>query len=173
LQEAHGSSGKPNAAPLLIVAVSVPKMAHLPTDLRGLHSLILNLAELQALTGLPLTAKAEDAAALQQALDAVHVRGARHVLLTRGADGLLCSSAGQPALDLAAAPVAGVVDVTGAGDAFAAGVAAGLFHDPTQLQAACQIGLRLAALTLQTTATVHPQISPALLTEILTERSIP
>ena len=169
LQEAQAHIGKPNAASLLIVAVSVPKMAHLPADLRGLHSLILNLAELQALTGLPLKPQASDAADLQQALDAVHARGAQHVLLTRGADGLVCSSAGQPALDMAAAATADVVDVTGAGDAFAAGVAAGLFHDPTQLQAACQIGLRLAALTLQTTATVHPQISPALLADLLAE----
>lgn len=171
LQEAHANIGKPTAAPLLIVAVSVPKMAHLPADLRGLHSLILNLAELQALTGLPLTQMTSSAAALQQALDAVHARGARHVLLTRGADGLVCSSAGHPAHYLAAASLvaADVVDVTGAGDAFAAGVAAGLFHDPTQLRAACQIGLHMAALTLQTTATVHPQISPTLLTEMLTE----
>ncbi len=171
LQEARGKINQPNAAPLLIVAVSVPKMAHLPTDLHGLHSLILNLGELQALTGLALAPQTDDEAALQQALDAVHARGAQHVLLTRGADGLVCSSAGQPALYLAAAPraTAGVVDVTGAGDAFAAGVAAGLFHDPTRLQAACQIGLRLAALTLQTTATVHPQISPRLLTEMLAE----
>jgi pseudouridine kinase len=176
LQEAHANIGKPNAAPLLIVAVSVPKMAHLPADLRGLHSLVLNLGELQALTGLAHTPLANDvdgsgAAALQKALDAVHARGAQHVLLTRGADGLVCSSAGRAALYLAAAPraTAGVVDVTGAGDAFAAGVAAGLFHDPTRLQAACQIGLRLAALTLQTTTTVHPQISPRLLTEMLAE----
>ncbi len=176
LQEAQANIGRPNAAPLLIVAVSVPKMAHLPADLRGLHSLILNLAELQSLTGLPLTPQADDgeesgAAALQQALDAVHARGARHVLLTRGADGLVCSSAARPALYLAAAPlpVADLMDVTGAGDALAAGVAAGLFHDPTQLQAACHMGLRLAALTLQTAATVNPQISPSLLDNLLAD----
>lgn len=170
LQEARGNSGntgRSTAAPLLIVAVSVPKMAHLPADLRGLHSLILNLSELQALTGLPVMPMASEDAALQQALDAVHARGAQHVLLTRGADGLVCSSAGGAALYLAALPVAdpGVVDATGAGDAFAAGVAAGLLRDPQQLLAACQLGLRLAALTVQSAATVHPNISPALLAE--------
>jgi len=58
-------------------------------------------------------------------------------------------------------------EVTGAGDAFAAGVLAGLQrgHD---LRAACQLGLRLAHLTLQSDATVSPLLSPSLLEEALT-----
>ena len=137
---------------LVVVAVSEPKMNRLPQDLRGLQCLILNRGELQAL--LP---EARDDA---QAFAALHGRGVRQIVLTQGSDGVICSQAGEPVRHLPAAAV-DVVDVTGAGDAFAAGVCAGLYQSPQDLAAACRIGLRLAALTLQTTATVHPELSPA------------
>ena len=60
-------------------------------------------------------------------------------------------------------PARDVVDVNGAGDAFCAGVCWSLLQAPADLQAACECGLRLAALTVQTEATVHPHIAAALL----------
>jgi pseudouridine kinase len=137
---------------LVAVAVSEPKMDRLPRDLRGLQCLILNRGELQAL--LP---EARDDA---EAFAALHGRGVRQIVLTQGAAGVICSEAGEAVRHLPAAAVE-VVDVTGAGDAFAAGICAGLCQSPHDLDAACRIGLRLAALTLQTTDTVHPDLSPA------------
>jgi pseudouridine kinase len=149
---------------LLAVAVSEPKMARLPRDLRGLQCLILNRGELHA-----LLQEEDDESSDEAGLAALHRRGVRQVVLTRGPAGLLCSEAGAPALALAAPAVERIVDVTGAGDALAAGVCAGLCLPPRrdpqpdsqQLARACRIGLALAALTLQTSATVHPALSPA------------
>ncbi|MBB2488095.1 hypothetical protein H5407_22945, partial [Mitsuaria sp. WAJ17] len=42
---------------------------------------------------------------------------------------------------------------------------AGLQRAPQDLAAACRLGQRLAALTLQSAATVSPRLSPALLEE--------
>jgi len=137
---------------MVAVAVSEPKMNRLPQDLRGLQCLILNRGELQAL----LPEVRDDA----QAFAALHGRGVGQIALTQGSDGVVCSQVGESVRHLPAAAV-DVVDVTGAGDAFAAGVCAGLYQSPHDLAAACRIGLRLAALTLQTTATVHPELSPA------------
>jgi pseudouridine kinase len=44
-----------------------------------------------------------------------------------------------------------------------AGIAAALHRDPDDLRGACALGLRLAALTLQSDATVSEALSPALL----------
>jgi pseudouridine kinase len=145
LQEARNT-----AALVIAVAVSEPKMRRLPEDLRGLHGLILNRGELRAAaTG------TEDAA-----LASLHQRGVRQVIVTDGGAGLICSEAGSPPQRLTP-PATPVVDVTGAGDAFAAGVCAALYQNPAQdLVTACQLGLQLAALTLQTEATVHPDVSP-------------
>ena len=52
-----------------------------------------------------------------------------------------------------------VVDTTGAGDAFFAGVAVGLTYKKT-LAEACEIGTRLAAATICTTENVCPRFQP-------------
>ena len=142
LREAQG-----HGAPVLAVAVSAPKMKRLPKDLRGLQCLILNRGELLAL-GDPSPA-------------VLHQRGVPQVIVTDGAHGVVCSQVGSSPQHLAAPRVKAVIDVTGAGDAFAAGVCAGLWQQPHDLLRAARLGLQLAALTLQTEATVHPDISPA------------
>jgi len=121
---------------LLAVAVSEPKMARLPQDLRGLHALLLNRGELAQTGG----------------LDALHARGVQQVAVTLGPDGVLCSSRGASPVTLSAPPVQ-VVEVTGAGDAFAAGVCAALFEGADWLSA-CRQGIALAARALQTEASV-------------------
>jgi len=144
--------------PLVLVAVSEPKMARLPQDLGGLRCLVLNLGELEALMGERL----RSAVARQRALARLRERGLQDLVITQGSKGVLCSRPDGRFLPLAAPPIE-VLDVTGAGDAFAAGLCHGLDRDPQDLEAACRQGLTLAALTLQTTATVHPDLSPATL----------
>ena len=123
---------------LLAVAVSEPKMARLPRDLRGLHGLLLNRGELRQLhPGEPA-----------EALLALHARGVQCIALTLGSEGVLCSQMGSPALALSA-PAVEVIEVTGAGDAFAAGVCAALWQGGDWLTA-CRQGIELAARALQT-----------------------
>lgn len=151
-------------AALVLVAVSEPKMARLPQDLSGVRLLILNAGELAARVGRPL----DGDAALEAAMREVQAQGVRDVVVTRGAGGVLVTAGG--AIERLQAPPADVVDVTGAGDAFAAGVCWSLVQgDNTgdnigdnigdgDLMLACRRGLQLSALTLATGETVHPDL---------------
>jgi len=145
---------------LLLVAVSEPKMSRLGTDLRGVSLLVLNRGELQALVGRDLP----DEDALAQAWRELRDAGLQQLVISDGARGVWFSDGDAlavlpaPALDPAA-----IREVTGAGDAMTAGIAAGLHRDPEDLRGACALGLRLAALTLQSDATVSEALGPALL----------
>lgn len=153
-------------ATLVAVAVSEPKMQRLPLRLDGLALIILNQGELAARVGHELA----DAQAVKQACRQLQLQGVQEVVVTMGALGVVaCPRQGEPALLGAGQGAATVVDVTGAGDAFAAGVVAALYrsreagapqsaHD---LRAACALGLRLAALTIGSVATVAPTLTPA------------
>jgi pseudouridine kinase len=162
------------APPLVLVAVSGPKMARLPRSLEGVRLLILNQDELEVRAGRPLTTLA----AIEAAMEGLLRDGVRDLIVTRGADGVLYtdSSDGGAICHLAAAqsPAGGIVDVTGAGDAFAAAVCWSLLQETplsgdseasegSVLERACRRGLRLAALTLASSASVDPRVDPGLL----------
>lgn len=137
--------------PLVCVAVSEAKMERLPERLDGLHLLVMNAGELET-----IAPQANDA------FDALHARGAGCVLVSKGADGLLLSTPGRAPRHWPA-PQVRVVDVTGAGDALSAGVCASLLKAPDDFDAAARLGLDLAALTLQTEDSVHPELNPRFL----------
>jgi pseudouridine kinase len=141
---------------LVLVAVSEPKMARLPQDLSGVRLLILNAGELAARVGRPLPSDA----AIEAAMREVQAQGARDVVVTRGAAGVLVTVEGG--IERLPAPKAEVVDVTGAGDAFAAAVCWSLAQDDAadDLVLACRRGLHLAALTVGSAQTVYPGLGP-------------
>ena len=140
--------------PLIVVAVSQPKMDRLPADLTGLRLLILNEGELEARVGHPLRSDAD----LAKACAAVQAQGARDVIVTRGARGVSHTTpAGLAHLD---ALDTSVVDVTGAGDAFAAAVSWTLYQGRDDLDFACRRGLALSAITVACAQTVCPSLSP-------------
>jgi len=141
---------------LVVVAVSEPKMARLPRSLAGVRLLIMNAGELAARVGRPL----EDEAALQAAMREVQAQGARDLVVTRGAAGVLLTLP-DGAIAHLEAPQAEVLDVTGAGDAFAAAVCWSLAQgDNDDLMLACRRGLHLSKLTVGTLDTVHPGLGP-------------
>ena len=139
--------------PLVIVAVSIPKMARLPESLHGVRLAILNDGELADRVKRDLASDADFAAACR----AVQDQGARDVVVTRGALGVFYTTA--DGVRHLPAPNAQPVDVTGAGDAFAAAVCHTL-NLGGDLALACRRGLELSALTLACTQTVCPTISP-------------
>jgi pseudouridine kinase len=150
--------------PLIAVAVSQPKMARLGKSLAGIDTLVLNRAELETLTGHALPSQREVGAAFT----ALHALGLQRLVVTLGAQGaFFCDAAlGHARVQRLRAPklaAADVVDVSGAGDAFCAGLCWQLLRQPQDLKTACEKGLQLAALTVQTDATVHPEISATLL----------
>lgn len=139
---------------LVLVAVSEPKMARLPARLDGLRLLILNEGELATRVGHVL----DSDAAIDAACADVQRQGAQDVVVTRGARGVLyTSSAGMMRLD---APPVAVVDVTGAGDAFAAAVCWSLHSGEADLALACRRGLQLSAMTIECAQTVCPRLEP-------------
>jgi pseudouridine kinase len=144
-----------DAVPLVLVAVSEPKMARLPRDLRGLRLLILNEGELAARVGRELRTEQDLAAACRE----LQAQGAQDLIVTRGVRGVIHTTAGG--IEQLQAPAARIVDVTGAGDAFAAAVCWSLNQGDGDLALACRRGLRLSALTLASNQTVCPDLTPA------------
>ena len=162
LQDAQTS-----AAPLVIVAVSEPKMANLPADLSGLNLLILNVGELHARVGRALNTEADIAAACRE----VHAQGVRRIIVTRGAQGVLYSDDHDGkdnggSLSHIPAPAVTVRDVTGAGDSFSAAVCWSLYHAPDDLGLAARRGVALSALTVQSEQSVLPDLHADLLESV-------
>jgi len=140
-----------DGVPLVVVAVSEPKIERLPQDLRGLRLLILNQGELAVRVGRPLNNGADIGRACEQ----LRKEGVQDIVVTRGAAGVSFTIPGG--LATLAPPPTPVVDVTGAGDAFAAAVVYSLFEGETDLARACRRGLALAAMTIASEHTVCPQ----------------
>lgn len=162
--EAVVRAARQSETPLVLVAVSEPKMARLPLDLDGVSLMILNAGELATRVGRVLAREDE----LEAAMRDMQAQGVRNLVVTRGAQGVLLTAPDR--IVSLPAPVAEVVDVTGAGDAFAAAVCWSLLQSPEQdhvamraLELACRRGLALAALTLGVAETVYPGIEPEVL----------
>lgn len=124
---------------LAVDAVSAAKVMRLPDDLQNVDLLVLNVHQAARLERLP---------------------NARAVLLTRGPDGADVIADGEtthlPAI------VVAPVDVTGAGDALAAGTLHYLLAGELLVDAV-RGGMLAAALTVESSATVRPDLSPDLL----------
>jgi len=149
-----------DAVPLVLVAVSQPKMARLPERLHGLRLLILNQGELETRVGRTLRSDADFAAACA----VVRAQGAQDIIVTRGSTGVIHTTA--DGIAHLAAREARIVDVTGAGDAFAAAVCWSLFQGDGDLHLACRRGLQLSAMTLECEETVCPDLGTDSLDEI-------
>lgn len=154
------ASAAADNVPLIIVAVSQPKMVRLPAELTGLRLLILNRGELETRSGRALPTEADVRAACR----AVQAQGARDVIVTCGSEGVFHTRGGE--LVWLAAHQVQVVDVTGAGDAFSAAVCWSLYQGSDDLTLACRRGLKVAAMTLETPDTVSPMLAADVLDEI-------
>jgi pseudouridine kinase len=150
---------------LVVLAVSDPKMNRLPTDLRGIDTLVLNRGELQAL-GLHLGWSFDAGSDVVSAFAKLHAAGLQRLVVTQGEAGVFCVDAHRstqhvkPQLTQAI----NVIDVSGAGDAFCAGLCASYLRYPDDALAQhAQRAMKLAALTVQTEQTVSPAITPDLI----------
>jgi pseudouridine kinase len=139
---------------LAVDCVSVEKAKKLPADLRGVDLLLCNLDEVREVLGDQLDPRSEP----DLTAAAAGKRGLARVIVTLGPQGVFFCDEGR-AGHRAAPLVPRVVDVTGAGDSFIAGLLAGLCRG-LALQEAVEAGQRVAALTLQSALTVSPQVGP-------------
>lgn len=136
-------------APLLIDPVSSAKAPRITALLDRVFALKLNVLEAGVLLG--RTIDAEDGDACQAAVSALLARGVRRVFLTRGAAGVIAAE-GAEMLRMPA-PQVTIANVTGAGDAFSAGVAFATLNGMSLGQSA-RIGSTMAALALASERTV-------------------
>ena len=142
-------------APIFVDTVSTAKAAKVVEAMRQataprLHTLKLNSMEAFAIT--PCGTVGEAAAWL-------HKLGVEHVFITLGAGGVLASS--RDVREELPAPHVTVVNTTGAGDAFLAGVVHAFAGGASFLQAA-RTGLAAAHATLQSPRAVNEEIAQAL-----------
>ena len=140
-------------AMLAIDAVSVLKVMRLPPDLNGIGILFLNLDEAQAFSR---HSNSQPHELVEMLLD----RGAARVILTLGEGGLI--AADRSGLTRLGAMTVQVVDTTGAGDALIAGSLVALLNG-SSLGEAVRMGTTAAALTLESPASVRPDLSLSLL----------
>jgi pseudouridine kinase len=140
--------------PLVVASVSASKMRRLPPNLKGVSWLVCNKLEAESYLGMQLT---DD----QQLLDAArifHQIGVQNVILFRGVDSVLFASQDGAHGQISIQHIPEVIDVTGAEDAFIAG----MIHGITQgypMEQVCQFGISCAALTIQTDRTVSETLS--------------
>jgi len=140
------------SAPLMVDTVSTAKAPRVIKALQQsrsqrLYALKLNLQEAQTVTHCPTA---------QEAADRLTAMGVEQVYITLGSDGVYCSD-GTRHEHLKAIP-SRVINTTGAGDAFIAGVAHAQMGD-TPFPDCAQAGLKAAHATLLSLQTVNPDIN--------------
>ncbi|MET3211842.1 UNVERIFIED_CONTAM: pseudouridine kinase [Paenibacillus sp. PvR008] len=140
--------------PLFVSSVSAFKMRKLPRNLNGVEWLVCNVVEAEAYLGLRMT----DDQQMLEAAQIFHKLGVKHIVFTRGAGSVLFASQDGTHGQVPVQPVQGTVDVTGAGDAFIAGMIYGIIQG-YPMEQICQYGISCAALTLQTDRTVSDTLS--------------
>ncbi len=134
---------------LALVAVSAPKMTHLPADLSGVDLLLLNRDELTAL--LPVQS-------LDQAWATLRACGLRALLVTDGPEGLWIAMPPAAPVHQPCPARQPVTDVTGAGDALAATVLHAHWAMGLSLPEAAALGQRAAQSVLTTTASTSQSV---------------
>ncbi len=150
---------KDNQIPLCIATVSAPKVEKLPESLEGVTWLIANHKEAEALSKLEIRTEGDFFRAAEEILK----KGAEKVVISRGNQGLIYFTKEGEAGALVA-PDIFVIDVTGAGDSLIAGILFGYLKG-LNTNDACKIGLSCSLVTIQSSETVNPELSPSKLME--------
>lgn len=143
---------KEESVPLFIDPVSSEKAKKLPQHLLGVTAIFPNLEEACQLAGVAI-GSTQDYGKLAVTIRA---RGVSHVFISLGSEGVMY--AGEEGQKLFPAIPTKVVEVTGAGDAFVAGIAYGVMHQLTYMES-CSYGLAAAHITLQTVQSAASELT--------------
>lgn len=149
----------------ILEPVSVPKakvVSPLITTERPLYAVTPNRDELTALTALPTRTDRQ----LRLAADSLHQRGVQHVWVRLGAEGSMLSRSSGEVVQIPAVATT-VEDVTGAGDSSLAAFCHALIEGQDPVEAA-RFGHAAAALTIASSHTVRPDLTPRLVRAALT-----
>lgn len=145
--------------PLTIIPVSGPKMAHLPSDLTGVNWLIVNQDESETFFNLTVKTEEDFINLGRKWLEA----GVENIIITRGMKASLYIN--KEAFHLLEPPQnPNVVDVTGAGDSYAAGLIYGQVMGYTPLEC-LSFAMTNAYHTISAPTTVRKNLAAATLQE--------
>jgi pseudouridine kinase len=138
---------------ICIDPVSVPKAKALPAHLNHVYLIKPDLLEATAITGIAIHS-INDCIHAGQVL---HERGVENVVISLGKSGyVIVNKHTQEYIETMI--FSEIVDVTGAGDAFIAGILLGL-QQSSNIKEACQMGAAAAAYTIQSDKTVAEDIT--------------
>lgn len=137
--------------PVFIDPVSPAKAQGIPVDLNGVELLVANREEAGILSGINVDTFEDCHAACEK----INQRGVKNVIITLGNQGAYYFSHNESGH----IPVfkTNVVDITGAGGAFAACAIYGLLHEES-LYDSCRMGIAGAALTIQTEESISSHL---------------
>jgi sugar/nucleoside kinase (ribokinase family)/DNA-binding CsgD family transcriptional regulator len=141
---------------LVIIGVSGPKMARVPDDLTGVHTIICNVDETQAYFNTNETN-------IETLVQLWKNKAIRHVVITNGKAGSAYADKDTVSIQSAnRIDEADIVDVTGAGDAFSSAVIHGLMNNQS-LKDSVKLGTINARLTIESPHAVNKNLSINLL----------
>lgn len=146
--------------PLIIVTVSAPKMERLPAELSGVTWLITNKAESEAYFQGQFSMRELTAKWLEL--------GVQNVVITNGKEGAVIGNQTEGIHYVSAVQLDEIADVTGAGDAFSAGVAYAWLNKE-ELAKIAWTGVVNATKTLMSGDTVRPELSASQLQDDMEE----
>jgi len=140
--------------PIFADTVSASKSSRLRPYLPSIHTLKTSTIEVEALTGL----SAGTSAQLQRVARHLHKQGVKRVFITRGKQGVFCSAGEGHGIRKQVRRKHDVVNASGAGDAFLAGLAYA-WLESFALNDTLQFGLAAADVTLSHSATSSSALS--------------
>ena len=148
--------------PVFADTVSVTKAGRLKHVLSGLHTLKPNRLEAELLSGMKVVTETDARNAASHLLE----QGVTQVFLSLGEDGVLAARA--EGMELIPPLATSAVSLTGAGDAFMAGLAYAYYHDMDFTQAG-RVAASAAAIAIDSMETINEAMSSDLLRRTLEE----
>ncbi|MDD7568656.1 MAG: winged helix-turn-helix transcriptional regulator [[Actinobacillus] rossii] len=142
---------------LAVIAVSEPKMKHLPKQLTGVDCLFINKGELSAFVERILNTDEN----LKDAVNEVLNMGVKQIILTAGSKGVLSANKeSYQWYEVKQLESSKIVDVTGAGDSFSAAYINAWLQNQNEQQCILA-GMTNAYYTIQSEFTVRPNLTKA------------
>lgn len=148
--------------PVFADTVSVTKAVRVKEVLKYLHTLKPNRLEAELLTGIKVETQ-EDAC---KAADILLEQGVTQAFVSLGTDGVLAASA--KGREFIPSLKSEIVSLTGAGDAFTAGLVYAYYNDMDFVEAG-RVASAAAAIAIGSMETINERMSPGLLRRILRE----
>ena len=147
--------------PLFVDTVSVAKAPRILACLDRVHTLKATRLEAGALRGVATP----DNKGLPEIAAWLHEQGVARIFITLGKDGVFYSQDGEQGIETTMIPDQGVVNASGAGDAFLAGVVHAWVNDWSH-QKTIRFGISAACVALSHEATINPAMSANLVNKI-------